>query len=176
MFGKSSLLLGKVLLLAAVIGVAIACNGGYKVKVRKVQNCAGSDAVITANENYTVVLTKNCDIKSRGCVQFKSFKTAVAKYKVRKDGMLMLQGNLDLCDQLRAGILDAQIGPMLRTFNLPEKCPVEAGTLCTDPTQVINIAAFAQFLELAQGTIDVETEIQHDTGRSCFRVRFEVTK
>ncbi|XP_053696146.1 uncharacterized protein LOC128743570 [Sabethes cyaneus] len=176
MFGKNSLLLGKVFLLVTVIGVVIACNGGYKVKVRKIQNCAGSDAVITANENYTVVLTKNCDIKSRGCVQFKSFKTAVAKYKVRKDGMLMLQGSLDLCDQLAIGNQDATIGPMLRTFNLPEKCPVEGGTLCTDPSQTINIAPFAQFLALAQGTIDVETEIQHDTGRSCFRVRFEVTK
>ncbi|XP_058815147.1 uncharacterized protein LOC131678816 [Topomyia yanbarensis] len=176
--GNSRCLSGKVIafLLLAIVGVAFACNGGYKLKVRKVQNCAGSDAVITASENYTVVLTKNCDIKSRGCVQFKSFKTAVAKYKIRKDGVQILQGNMNLCDTIKTGSRHADVGPIMRTFKLPEKCPVEEGSLCTDPTQVVNIAPFAQFLTLVRGTIDVETEIQHDTGRSCFQVRFDVTK
>ncbi|XP_058451057.1 uncharacterized protein LOC131430259 [Malaya genurostris] len=176
--GNSSCLSGKVLLLVllAIVGVAFACNGGYKLKVRKVQNCAGDDAVITASENYTVVLTKNCNIKSRGCVQFKSFKTAVAKYKVRKDGVQIYQGSVNLCDTLKTGLRHADFGPIMRTFKLPESCPVKEGLLCTDPSQVVNISPFAEFLALVRGTIDVETEIQHDTGRSCFQVRFEVTK
>lgn len=165
-----------VFLLMAIVGVAMACNGGYRIKVRKVQNCAGTDAVIVAQENYTAVLTKNCEIKSRGCVTYKTFKSGIARYKVKKDGVQVLQGRMDLCDQITTGNRDPVIGPMMRTLNLPDKCPVEDGTLCTDPTQAVNIEQYKQFLPLARGTIDVETEIQHDTGKSCFRVQIDVTK
>uniref|UniRef100_A0A023EH88 Putative 16.8 kDa salivary secreted protein n=1 Tax=Aedes albopictus TaxID=7160 RepID=A0A023EH88_AEDAL len=165
-----------ILLLMAVIGVAMACNGGYRIKVRKLQNCAGSDAVIVAQENYTAVLTKNCEIKSRGCVTYKSFRTGIIKYKIKKNGVQMVQGRMDLCDQIASGDRDPTIGPMMRTLNLPNKCPVEAGTLCTDPSQVLNIEQYKQFLPLARGSIEIESDIQHDTGKSCFRLHIDVTK
>lgn len=37
------------------------------------------------------------------------------------------------------------------------------GTLCTDPTQVVNIEQYKQFLPLARGSLEIESEIQHDT-------------
>nr|ABF18510.1 putative 16.8 kDa salivary secreted protein [Aedes aegypti] len=165
-----------IFLLMAIIGVAMACNGGYRIKVRRVHNCAGQDAVIVAQENYTAVLTKNCEIKSRGCVTYKAFKSGVVNYKVKKNGVQLVQGRMDLCDQIASGNRDPTIGPMMRTLNLPNKCPVEAGTLCTDPTQVVNIEQYKQFLPLARGSLEIESEIQHDTGKSCFRLQIDVTK
>lgn len=165
-----------IILFMAVIGVTMACNGGYRIKVRKVQNCAGDDAVIVAQENYTAVLTKRCEIKSRGCVTYKAFKSGIVNYKVKKDGVQVLQGKMNLCDQINTGNRDPTIGPMMRTLNLPDKCPVDAGTLCTDPTQVINIEQFKQFLPLARGSLEIDSDIQHDTGKSCFRLQIDVAK
>ncbi|XP_055641487.1 uncharacterized protein LOC129778544 [Toxorhynchites rutilus septentrionalis] len=165
-----------VLLLVTIVAVTLACNGGYKIKLKKLQNCAGPNAVITANENYTVVLTKNCEIKARGCGNIKAFKTAVAKITVKKSGMQMFQGTINICEKLAAASSNSTIGPILRTFNIPEKCPVEAGTLCVEPTQGMSIEPYKQFLSLARGSIDVETEIQHDTGKSCFKVQVDITK
>uniref|UniRef100_A0A1Q3FR32 Putative 16.8 kDa salivary secreted protein n=1 Tax=Culex tarsalis TaxID=7177 RepID=A0A1Q3FR32_CULTA len=164
------------MLLICVIGTSIACNGGFKIKVRKVENCGGPDAIITANENYTAVLTKNCEIKSRGCVSFKSFNTAISNLKVKKDGIVVLQDKVNLCERLAKGRRDANIGQMLKTLRLPESCPVEEGTLCTDPSQVVNIEQYKQFLPLARGLIDIEMDIQHDTGKSCFRVQIDIAK
>uniref|UniRef100_T1DF68 Putative 16.8 kDa salivary secreted protein n=1 Tax=Psorophora albipes TaxID=869069 RepID=T1DF68_9DIPT len=165
-----------ILLLLVVVGVSYACNGGYRIKVRKVQNCAGGNAIMVAQENFTAVLTKNCEVKSRGCVTFKSFRTATAKYKVKKDGVVLMNGQIDLCERLAAGSRDQNLAPLIRTFGLPTSCPVQAGTICTDPSQVIDIERFKRMLPLVRGRIDMESEIQHDTGRSCFRVQFDVTK
>lgn len=173
--GSSQLLRVAVFLLIAVVGTTLACNG-YKLKVRKVQNCGGPDAVITAFENNTAVLTKKCELKVRGCVQYSSFKTAVAKYTIKKDDQPMMEGRIDLCQELEANRKRENFAPIFQTFNLPEKCPVEAGTLCAEPSQVVDLEPFKQFLSLARGRIDVRTEIEHDEGTSCFRVVLDITK
>lgn len=135
-----------VLLMIAIVAVTLACvsiwyekfcylnlrfhelyqNGGYKIKLKKLQNCAGPNAVVTISDNYTIVLTKNCEIKARGCSTFKTFKTAVAKITVKKSGMQMYQSTINICEKLAAASRNSTFGPMLKTFNIPEKCPVEA--------------------------------------------------
>lgn len=164
------------LLCAGMLGVAFACNGGYKIRMKKIENCAGPDAVITADENFTVVLTKNCDIKSRGCVRFKDFKTGNAKYTISKDGVQVMQGSTDICDQASRPRRTEQIAELLRTFGVPEKCPISAGEICTEPSQVVNINRFKQYLPLARGAIAVDVAVQHDSGKSCFKIRFDITK
>lgn len=159
-----------------MLGVAFACNGGYKVRVKKIENCAGPDAVITADENFTVVLTKNCEIKSRGCVRFKDFKTGNAKYTITKDGVQVLQGSMDICDQASRPRRTEHIAELLRSLGVPEKCPISAGQICTEPTQVVNINRFKQYLPLARGAIGVDVAVQHDSGKSCFKIRFDITK
>lgn len=164
------------LLCMGLLGVAFACNGGYKVRVKKIENCAGPDAVITADENFTVVLTKNCEIKSRGCVTFKDFKTGNAKYTITKDGVQVLQGSMDICDQASRPRRTEHIAELLRSLGVPEKCPISAGQICTEPSQVVNINRFKQYLPLARGAIGVDVAVQHDSGKSCFKIRFDITK
>ncbi|XP_052867087.1 uncharacterized protein LOC128273198 [Anopheles cruzii] len=164
------------LALTGVLGVAFACNGGYKVRIKKIENCAGPDAVITADDNFTVVLTKDCDVKSRGCVRFKDFQTANAKYTLTKDGVQMMQGSIDLCNQASRRKRTESIAEVLRTLGVPEQCPVEAGQICIEPTQAVNIKRFQQYLPLARGSIAVDVAVQHDSGKSCFKIRFDITK
>uniref|UniRef100_A0A182J109 MD-2-related lipid-recognition domain-containing protein n=1 Tax=Anopheles atroparvus TaxID=41427 RepID=A0A182J109_ANOAO len=164
------------LICAATLGVAFACNGGYKIRVKKIENCAGPDAVITADENFTVVLTKNCEIKSRGCVRFKDFKTANAKYTISKDGVQVLQGSMDICDQASRPGRTENIAELLQTLGVPDKCPISEGQICTEPSQVVNVNRFKQYLPLARGAIAVDVAVQHDSGKSCFKIRFDITK
>lgn len=164
------------LVCVGMLGVALGCNGGYKIRVKKIENCAGPDAIITADENFTVVLTKNCEIKSRGCVRFKDFKTGNAKYTITKDGVQVLQGSTDICDQAARPRRTEHIAELLRSLGVPEKCPISAGQICTEPTQVVNINRFKQYLPLARGAIAVDVDVQHDSGKSCFKIRFDITK
>lgn len=94
--------------------------------MKKIENCAGADAIITADENFTVVLTKNCEIKSRGCVRFKDFKTGNAKYTILKDGVQVMQGSTDICDQASRPRRTEHIAELLRSLGVPEKCPISA--------------------------------------------------
>uniref|UniRef100_A0A182Q2K3 MD-2-related lipid-recognition domain-containing protein n=1 Tax=Anopheles farauti TaxID=69004 RepID=A0A182Q2K3_9DIPT len=164
------------LICTGLLGVAMACNGGYKVRVKKIENCAGPEAIITADENFTVVLTKNCELKSRGCVRFKDFKTGNAKYTISKDGVQVLQGSEDICNQASRPRRTEQIAELMRSLGVPEKCPIEAGKICTDPSQVVNINRFKQYLPLARGSITVDVKVQHDSGKSCFKINFDITK
>ncbi|XP_055592252.1 uncharacterized protein LOC129748806 [Uranotaenia lowii] len=163
-------------LLISVFGVVFACNGGYKLKVRKIQNCAGAEGILIPHENGTAVLTKKCEIKMRGCVEMKAFKQATVKYAIKKDGVKVMEGSEDLCERMENARSHPTIGPMMKTLNLPEKCPVQAGTICSDPTQIISIEPYKQMLSLARGRIEVEAEIQHDTGKSCIRMQFDIVK
>ncbi|XP_049536494.1 uncharacterized protein LOC125951595 [Anopheles darlingi] len=164
------------LIVVGLVGVSLACNGGYKLKVKQIENCAGPDAVITADNNFTVVLTKDCDVKARGCVRFKDFKTANAKYTISKDGVQVMQGSMDLCNQASRPRRTENIAALLRTLGVPEKCPVEAGQICIEPSQAVNIQRFQQYLSLARGSISVDIAVQHDSGKSCFKIRFDITK
>uniref|UniRef100_A0A182JQF8 Uncharacterized protein n=1 Tax=Anopheles christyi TaxID=43041 RepID=A0A182JQF8_9DIPT len=152
-----------ILFCTGLLGVTMACNGGYKIRVKKIENCAGTDAIITADENFTVVLTKNCEIKSRGCVQFKDFKTGNAKYTISKDGVQVMQGSTDICDQASRPRRTEHIAELLRSLGVPEKCPISAGQICTEPSQVVNINRFKQYLPLARGSIAVDVAVQHDS-------------
>ncbi|XP_058122410.1 uncharacterized protein LOC131293263 [Anopheles ziemanni] len=164
------------LLSMGMLGVAFACNGGYKITLKKIENCAGPDAVITVDENFTVVLNENCEIQTSGCVHIKDFKTGKAAYAITKSGRKVLQSWIDICDNSSASFGMELFTQFLRSLGVPESCPMSARTSCIEPSQAINISAFKQYLRLVRGAIDVEVAVLHDSGESCLKISFDVTK
>lgn len=66
---------------------------------------------------------KKCEIVPTGCIINKPFKTAVSKYKVVKDGILVKEGKLDLCTM--ADNAPGEVKEYLKLFGAPSSCPVE---------------------------------------------------
>ncbi|XP_019892053.2 uncharacterized protein LOC109612441 [Musca domestica] len=159
------------LLFGMVLDVTLACNG-YKVKVLKSENCI-DDPVVAADPEFTLKLNKKCEFIPTGCVVNKAFKTAVAKYKVTKDGVVVKEGKGDVCSM--AGQAPDNIKKYMEIFGAPTSCPVEAGKVCGNDNK-IDITPFKTLLSLARGVISIHSDITHDTGKSCINVEIEVTK
>ncbi|XP_023300341.2 uncharacterized protein LOC111682595 [Lucilia cuprina] len=169
MFQKQVLSL---LLAAAVINVALACNG-YKARIIKAENCAGPDAVITIEDGFSVKLNKKCEIVPTGCVINKAFTTASSKYKVVKDGVLLKEGKLDMCSM--ADHATGEVKEYLKLFGAPASCPVEDGKVCAND-HTVDLSKYKALLSMARGNIVIDSDIEHDTGKSCFHVELEITK
>uniref|UniRef100_U5ENN0 Putative 16.8 kDa salivary secreted protein n=1 Tax=Corethrella appendiculata TaxID=1370023 RepID=U5ENN0_9DIPT len=166
-----------IVILFIFVNYSSACNGGYRLKVKSIQNCGGSDQVITLQPNSTAVITKDCKIKTRGCGFTKGFQSAVGEATVFKDGFLMLRRTFDVCDEMRKANVNSEIKPLMELFNVPSKCPVEEQTICSEPTQTINIEKYKQYLPLALGNIKINLSLNHDNGgKSCFSIAFEIVK
>ncbi|XP_075149908.1 sporozoite-associated mosquito saliva protein 1-like [Haematobia irritans] len=168
MYSKTLL---NLIIIAIVVDVAIACNG-YKVKILKSENCV-SDPVIAADPEFTLKLNKKCELIPTGCIINKPFKTAAGKYKVAKDGIVVKEGKVDLCNVGKD--LPDEVKGYLKMFGVPSSCPVEETKLCGDDKK-IDINNFKALLGLARGTVVVDVTIDHDTGKSCMHIEAEVTK
>ncbi|KAL7741116.1 hypothetical protein ACLKA6_018147 [Drosophila palustris] len=151
---------------------ALACNG-YKAKIAKLENCAGDDAVITIQEGFDVKLNKKCELVPTGCFVNKAFSTAVAKFKVHKDGIVMKDGKMDLCAAVDQASTEAK--DMLKLFGAPSSCPVAEEKICSNDHKV-DLSKYKSMLGMARGHLIIESEIKHDTGKSCFRVEIDITK
>lgn len=88
----------------------------------KLENCAGADAIITVDPDFTVKLNKKCELVPTGCIANKAFTTAVAKYKLQKDGMVLKEGKLDLC--ATADQASSEAKDWMKLFGAPASCPV----------------------------------------------------
>ena len=97
-------------------------QNGYKAKIIKLENCAGPDAVVSFDSDFTVKLNKKCELVPSGCIINKPFKTAVAKVKVSKDGIVMKDETIDACSMAEHASGEAK--DMLKLFGAPESCPV----------------------------------------------------
>ncbi|KAM8717157.1 hypothetical protein ACLKA7_003944 [Drosophila subpalustris] len=151
---------------------ALACNG-YKAKIAKLENCAGDDAVFTIQEGFDVKLNKKCELVPTGCITNKAFSTAVAKFKVHKDGIVMKDGKMDLCAAADQASTEAK--DMLKLFGAPSSCPVGEEKICSNDHKV-DLSKYKSMLGMARGHLIIESEIKHDTGKSCFRVEIDITK
>ncbi|XP_055598277.1 uncharacterized protein LOC129747903 [Uranotaenia lowii] len=160
-------------LVTTFFGIVIACHGGYKVKIIKMENCAGPEAVVRIHDNLTAVLTRKCDFKAQSCLDHKPFAEAEAKYTIKIHGIPFIKGTVDLCQKVPRWSLAA---PVVWAFNFNNKCPMGEGTLCTDPKRVFNISPFKQFLPLMVGKIEMQIDVKHDTGKSCIRSEMELFK
>ncbi|XP_061388500.1 uncharacterized protein LOC133323600 [Musca vetustissima] len=154
-----------------VLDVTLACNG-YKVKVLKTENCV-DDPVVAADPEFTLKLNKKCEFIPTGCIVNKAFKTAVAKYKVIKDGVVVKEGKADTCNLV--GQAPDNIKKYMEIFGAPTSCPVEEGKICANDKKM-DITQFKSLLGLARGVISIHTDITHDTGKSCINLEVEVSK
>ncbi|TDG44301.1 hypothetical protein AWZ03_009274 [Drosophila navojoa] len=151
---------------------AFACNG-YKAKILKMENCAGDDAIITVDENFGVKLNKKCELIPTGCVMNKAFNTAVIKYKVQKDGIMIKEGKMDMCAAADQASSDAK--DMLKVFGAPSSCPVVEEKICAND-HTVDLTKYKAMLGMARGHLIIDSEIKHDTGKSCFHAEVEIVK
>lgn len=99
-------------------------QNGFKIKLNSIKNCGGSKQVLSVSENTTLKLTKDCDIiPSNACVTSNGFKTAQVTYRISKNGVPVMTGNADLCEQMKKSSEDVK--GVLEMFGLPTACPIE---------------------------------------------------
>ncbi|KAL9925035.1 sporozoite-associated mosquito saliva protein 1 [Glossina fuscipes fuscipes] len=148
-----------VLLALTLLKTILACNG-YKVKLLKAENCAGDDAVIKIGENFNIKLNKKCELIPKGCVTYKAFNSALARYKVKKDGVLVKDDMTDLCSKVLEAT--AEYKEMLNVYGAPNKCPVEEETICNEDKK-LNLSKYKSLLNIARGRVSINSTVEHDT-------------
>ncbi|XP_043661915.1 uncharacterized protein LOC122625920 [Drosophila teissieri] len=151
---------------------ALACNG-YKAKLVKMENCAGEDAIMTVGSDFNLKLNKKCELVPSGCIMNKPFGTAVAKFKVQKDGIVMKEGKMDMCAAIDQASSEAK--DMLKLFGAPSACPVAEEKVCANDHSV-DISKYKAMLGMARGHLIIDSEVKHDTGKSCIHAEIEITK
>ncbi|XP_075149905.1 sporozoite-associated mosquito saliva protein 1-like [Haematobia irritans] len=124
------------------------------------------------DSDFSVKLNKKCEIIPSGCIVNKAFKTATSKYKVTKDGMVVKEGKMDLCSM--ANDAPAEVKDYLKMFGAPQSCPVEETKICAHENKV-DISKYKAMLTMARGHITIDSDITHDTGKSCFHIEMEIT-
>lgn len=126
----------------------------------KLENCAGEDAIITVEDGFSVKLNKKCELVPQGCFTNKAFGTAVAKFKVHKDGIVMKEGKMDMCAAIDQAPNEAK--DMLKLFGAPSSCPVGEEKICANDHKV-DMSKYKAMLGIARGHLIIESEIKHDT-------------
>lgn len=124
------------------------------------ENCAGDDGIIKVDEDFGVKLNKKCELVPTGCIINKAFNTAVVKYKVQKDGIVMNQGKLNLCSAADQASSDAK--DMLKVFGAPSSCPVAEEKICAND-HTVDLTKYKAMLGMARGHLIIDSEITHDT-------------
>lgn len=90
-----------------------------------IKDCGDIDKpVITMYPNATLELTDDCQVIPNVCAETIGFKTAVVKYKIWKNNLVVLQGTINACDALSK--VNDDIKAMMKMFAIPTKCPFEA--------------------------------------------------
>lgn len=144
----------------------------YKLTLKKIENCAGGDAVISVKDDYNVEMTSDCKVKVKGCVDIKAFNSGTITYKVKKGGMVLAQGTNDVCTLMASAPEMAK--KMAKGLGIPESCPVSESHVCAD--EAVDISRFKSFLSFVKGTITIEAKVDHDNGKSCYNIESEIHK
>lgn len=169
-------------------------QNGYKAKLVKLENCAGEDAIMTVGSDFSLKLNKKCELVPSGCIMNKPFSTAVAKFKVQKDGIVMKEGKIDLCAAIDQASSEGK--DMLKLFGAPSSCPVAEEKVCANDHSV-DLSKYKAMLGMARGHLIIDSEVKHDTvslfpiymtdismtpcciflqGKSCIHAEIEITK
>lgn len=160
------------LLCCLALQAALACNG-YKAKLVKIENCAGDDAIMTVGDDFSLKLNKKCELVPSGCIINKPFATAMAKFKVQKDGIVMKEGKVDLCAAIDQASTEAK--NLMKLFGAPSACPVAEEKVCANE-HTVDFSKYKAMLGMARGHLIIDAEIKHDTGKSCIHAEIELTK
>lgn len=141
--------------------------------MKKISNCAGDDAIIQFAPDFDIKLNKKCELVPSGCIKNKAFNTAKVHFKLKKDGVVMKEDDVDLC--AAAGKVTSDAKAFMKVFAVPESCPVSDSEICANDHKV-DISKYKHLLSLAKGGIQIDASITHDTGKSCLHADLEVTK
>uniref|UniRef100_A0A182Q1P9 MD-2-related lipid-recognition domain-containing protein n=1 Tax=Anopheles farauti TaxID=69004 RepID=A0A182Q1P9_9DIPT len=147
----------------------LACKDGVNIKVNNVENCAGVDGIITLTDNTAVTLLDDCSLSLEGCLKTKSFSTATGTVKVFKNGKQLFKKPIDLCAK------GSKI-PFIGEFLPGGVCPQSENEICADPNRKIQMERFKKMIGIMKGSMAVELELDHDTGKSCIKIEVEVSK
>ncbi|XP_030753198.1 uncharacterized protein LOC115880200 [Sitophilus oryzae] len=163
-------------ILLIYIGYSTACNG-WSAKIVSYKNCVDNGIITLPTKGLKVVLDKDCNIYVDGCLEItKSYKSAKGSYHIKKPPLPMIDGDMDFCE------LDKQIKSMpdaqkaIDMFGLPVTCPVNAGKICAGAEKKFSITKYKNQLGMAAGTSTIKVEVEHDVGKSCYELEFNLSK
>uniref|UniRef100_A0A182YPN2 MD-2-related lipid-recognition domain-containing protein n=1 Tax=Anopheles stephensi TaxID=30069 RepID=A0A182YPN2_ANOST len=142
---------------------------GYSIKVNNIENCAGPDGIITLTDDATLTMQDDCSLVLEGCVKVKDFSTAAGTISVSKNGNELFKKPIDLC---KAG---SKV-PFLGDFLPGGVCPQSENELCADPNKKIPLNRFKKMLGIMKGSMAVELNLDHDSGKSCIKIEMEISK
>lgn len=148
-------------------------QNGFKAAIKKLENCAGGDAVMQVEDGFKLDLTPDCKLVVSGCANVKAFNTGTAKYKIMKNGMTLKQGTEDMCSVAKT--MPDNMKAMAKSMGVPEGCPVKADRLCAENVS-IDVSKYKSMIGFAKGSTEAEISITHDTGKTCYKVAIEITK
>lgn len=125
------------------------------------------------NPDFDIKLNSKCELIPTGCIHIKSFNTAKVHFKLSKDGVVIKEDDLDLCNVATKVNEDAK--KFMKVFAVPETCPVEEKDLCANDHKV-DISKYKHLLSMAKGNLQIDTTIEHDTGKTCLHTNLEISK
>ncbi|XP_053663262.1 uncharacterized protein LOC128712393 [Anopheles marshallii] len=166
---STRLYLPVLLFVGAIAHSSIACKDGYSIKVNKIENCAGPDGIITLSDDAGLTMQDDCSLVLAGCVKVKDFSTATGTVSVLKNGKPMFQKPFDLC---KAG---SKL-PFIKDFLPGGVCPQSESEICADSNRTIPMDRFKKMMGIIKGSMAVEINLEHDTGKSCIKIDAEISK
>ena len=114
---------------------------------------------------------EDCTIIPHVCTQIKSFKTAQLNITVYKSGIRIFQGYHNICNQNKSP-RNMAIKFAMTFFGIPNKCPYEQNTYCSDERSLLNMTGSRRIFDNLVGSIKCEATVETDIGKSCFIVDF----
>lgn len=139
----------------------------------QLENCAGDDAIFKIEDGFNVELTDSCQVKISGCVAYKGFNSGTAHYKIKKGRMTLKEGTEDICTLMQSS--SGKIKEVAQSLGAPESCPVAEGRVCATDAS-IDVSQFKNMMGFAKGKTEAEIEVEHDNGKSCYKVVIEISK
>lgn len=86
---------------------------------------------------------------------------------------MLKEGSVDICSTAQK--LSDEEKALLTSWGAPEGCPVPEGRVCAEEA-TFDISEYKHMLNFAKGKTEVDVNIEHDNGKSCFKVVLEITK
>ncbi|XP_050078709.1 uncharacterized protein LOC126565561 [Anopheles maculipalpis] len=163
---STNLYLCALFIISTVAHGSLACNS---IKVNSIENCAGPDGIITLTDDAALTMQDDCSLMMQGCVKVKDFNTASGTIRVSKNGNELFKKPIDLC---KTG---SKI-PFIGDFFPGGVCPQSENELCADPNKKISMNRFKKMMGIMKGSVAVEVNLDHDTGKSCIKIEMDVSK
>ncbi|XP_058124255.1 uncharacterized protein LOC131282144 [Anopheles ziemanni] len=161
-------------LLMGHVWSARACNGGFEMILHSVENCGGDGQVITIDPGTTVALTKDCGVQTKSTVRTLGFRTAQMQVTITKNGLPVVKESVDLCASMDDAATNQDATEVMTMFGVPNHCPVEPTEIVSDGSKTYSLDKYKHHLLVAQGRALIDVVIQHDNGKSCFKIDTEV--